>query len=227
MRTILCCAGLLAPLAVHAQVGHAPNRSPYRDLEFRQELTFLGGYYDAAIDPVRVAPRNGAALGAHYEIRLGGPVYFYGRSIGVLSQRTVINPALEIDDRVRGDRSVPFLLTDVGISLNLTGFKSWHGLIPVLGGGGGVGTSFEKLDVGGYRFGFPLVLATRPGIKFAPGGKWAGRIDFTNYFYRIRYPDTYFVKSGADDPVLTPGVDRDYWKRNLAITVGMTRTFGR
>lgn len=210
-----------------AQVGHDIRRSPYRDLEFRQELTFLGGQFDAAVDPARVAPKGGPMLGAHYEIRLGGPAYLTARVVGVFSDRSVIDPKLEEAARPQGTKSVPMVLTDVGVSLNLTGFKSWHGVVPVLGGGGGIGSSFEKLDVGGYRFGFPFLLTARPGVKFSAGGKWQGRLDATNYFYRVRYPDTYFVKTGADEPVLEPGSARNYWKRNLALSLGITRTFGR
>ena len=73
--------------------------------------------------------------------------YFTARVVGVLSDREVIDPKLDKADRPQGNKSVPFFLTDVGMSLNLTGFKSWHGLVPVIGGGAGIGSSFEKLDV--------------------------------------------------------------------------------
>lgn len=226
-RFLLVTAVLASPLHLAAQVGHNPAKSPYRDLENRQELTFLAGRFDAAVDPARVAPTDAPMVGAHYEFRMGGPAYLTARMVGVFANRTVVDPKLDLDARFLGEKSVPFLLTDVGVSVNLTGFKSWHGLVPVLGGGGGIGTGFEGLDVGGYRFGYPFLLSLRPGIKFAARGKWQGRLDATNYFYRVRYPETYYVKTGADDPVLPPGSERNFWKRNLAITLGATRTFGR
>ncbi len=217
---------LSAPLA--AQVGHEPRRSPYRDLEWRQELTVLGGQFQAAVDPAKVAPRSGPMLGAHYEIRLGGPVYFAARMAGVLSDRRVIDPKLEANQRLQDpSKSVPLLLTDVGFSLNLTGFKSYRSAVPFLGFGAGLGAGFEKQDVGGYQFGYPFLFTVRPGVKFATGGKWHVRAEATNYFYRIRYPETYFIKTGADDPVLEPGSSRNYWKRNLGITLGMTYSYGR
>jgi hypothetical protein len=216
------------PAALGAQVGHEPRRSPYRDLEYRQEITFLGGNFDAAVDPAKVAPRSGPMVGVHYEIRMGGPAYFAARVVGVLSERTVVDPKLDLAERVlQRDKSSPFLLTDIGVSLNLTGFKSWHGLVPFVGTGLGMGTGFEGQDVGGYRFGYPFLIIVRPGIKFSTGGQWHGRLEASNYFYRIRYPETYFIKTGADDPVLEPGSARNYWKRNLGLTLGMTYTFGR
>ncbi len=219
---------LLFPSVAVAQVGHDPQRSPYRDLEHRQELTFFGGQFNAAVDPAKVAPRDGPMFGAHYELRLGGPAYFTARMAGVVSNRTILDPRAQVVDRVvDADKLAPFLLTDVGFSLNLTGFKSYRGLVPFIGAGGGIGSGFAKPDTGGYRFGFPFLFTVRPGIKLGTGGRWHTRIEATNYFYRIRYPELYFVKTGADDPVLPPGSERAYWKRNLAISIGMTKTWGR
>jgi hypothetical protein len=213
---------------VGAQVGHVPERSPYRDLERRGELTWVTGYYDAAIDPARVAPRDGPLLGAHYEYRLGGPAYFAARLIGVSAKRLVLDPTLAIGDRPQGDIDAPFLLSDVGITLAVTGFKSWHGLVPSLGAGVGVGAGLDGgRDLGDYRFGFPFVISVRPSVKFLVGGRWHGRVDATNYFYRIRYPESYYTKTGPDDTVLPVDAARNFWKRNRAITLGLTYNFGR
>lgn len=227
-RLLSACLLLGTPSLVVAQVGYEPRRSPYRDLEHRQELTFFGGQYNAAVDPARVAPRDGAMLGSHYEIRLGGPAYFTARVAGVLANRTVIDPRAQLVGRVLDpDKFSPFLLADVGFSLNLTGFKSYRGIVPFIGAGAGFGTGFASADTGGYRFGFPFLVAVRPGLKIGTGGKWHTRIEATNYFYRVRYPELYFVKTGADEPVLPPGSERNYWKRNLGINIGLTRTWGR
>ncbi|MBK8248545.1 MAG: hypothetical protein IPK85_14220 [Gemmatimonadetes bacterium] len=225
---LLAIGSLLAASSVAAQVGHEPRRSPYRDLEWRQEITVFGGQFRAAVDPARVAPRNGPMIGAHYELRLGGPAYFTARMAGVLSDRTVIDPKLEKVNRVQdADHAVPLLLADVGFSLNLTGFKSYRGIVPFFGAGAGLGAGFEKQDVGGYQFGYPFLFTVRPGVKIATAGQWHMRLEATNYFYRIRYPETYFIKTGADDPVLEPGTSRNYWKRNLGLNLGMTYSYGR
>jgi hypothetical protein len=228
LRTIALVAAASLPSLAAGQVGHLPQRSPYRDLERRHELTYVGGFYEAAIDPARVAPRDGPMVGVHYELRVGGPAYLTARLIGVNAKRLVLDPKLPIAERVKGDINAPFVLTDVGFALNLTGYKSWHGLIPTIGGGLGVGTGFDGgLDVGNYRFGFPFVAALRPGVKFLVGGKWSGRLDATNYFYRIRYPDSYYTKTGPDDTVLPVDAPRNFWKRNRAVTLGLSYNFGR
>ena len=221
----LCALGVTRAAA--AQVGHEPTRSPYRDIDHRTELVLFGGQFNAATDPARVTPQDGAMLGVHYELRLGGPVYFTARMAATFGNRTEIDPKAPIASRVVGDKLAPTLLTDVGFAMNLTGNKSWKGLVPTIGGGGGIAAGLEGRDKGGYVFGFPFMGVFRPGVKFGVGGRWQGRVDATNYFYRIRYPETYFTKTGADPTVLPPTSDRSMWKRNLSVTLGFTRTFGK
>jgi hypothetical protein len=218
---------LVIPAGVDAQVGHRPSASPYRDLEYRQELTFFGGSFSASEDPARVAARSGPMGGVHWEYRVGGPAYLTARFAGVLTDRREIDPRLEADERFLGEKSVFLTYTDVGFALNLTGYKSWRGFIPTLGGGLGLGAAFDSRDSGGFSIGTPFLLSLRPGLKFGVGGRWHGRIDASNYFHRVRYPETYFIKTGADDPVLDPGAARNYWKRHVAFTLGATYSFGR
>ena len=45
---------LLVAFPLRAQVGHDPESSPYRDLEYRQELTPYGGYARARVDATPV-----------------------------------------------------------------------------------------------------------------------------------------------------------------------------
>ena len=218
---------VLAPAAAGAQVGHTPRSSPYRDLEHRQELSFFGGQFNARREAAGVAPRSGPMVGAHYEFRMAGPAYLTVNSALVFTDRRVIDPNKLLVERVLGTQGVNMLLTDVGFALNLTGYKSWHGLVPSLGGGVGIASGFDKADVGQYKFGYPFLLTFRPSIKFAPRGRWQGRIDATNFIYRIRYPDTYFTKSTADPTVLEPGAKRNLWTRNVGLTAGLTYSFGR
>src|SRR5260221_13137791 len=68
----LCAVVLVQPAL--AQVGHEPERSPYRDLEYSQELTLLSGWMKARHDPAGIAPNGFAMLGARYEWTLTGPL---------------------------------------------------------------------------------------------------------------------------------------------------------
>jgi hypothetical protein len=115
--------GLLPAMAA-AQVGHTPRTSPYRDLEFRQELTFFGGQYSASEDPARVAPKSGPMVGVHWEYRLGGPAYLTARLAGLITERREIDPRLDAGDRFLGNTSMLAAFTDVGFALNLTGYRA-------------------------------------------------------------------------------------------------------
>lgn len=219
---------LLLPVIARAQVGHTPQTSPFRDLQHRQELSWSGGYYRAATEPVGVGPHSGPMLGVHWEYRMGGPAYLTANMAGVLSKRDVIDPVQAAAERFVGTKDFPLLLSDVGFALNLTGFKSWHGMVPSIGAGVGVAAGLDGgADVGGFRVGTPFLLAFRTGIKFAPQGKWQGRIEAANFLYRIRYPNSYFLKTGADDPVLPVDASRTRWTRNLGLTLGLTYAYGR
>src|SRR4051812_23806271 len=92
VRSLLTAALATALLAssASAQVGHTPEHSPYRDLEHRQELTLLSGYYNPSKDPAGVAPQSGPLLGLRYDVRIGGPAYLTTRVARVFSQRTIL-----------------------------------------------------------------------------------------------------------------------------------------
>lgn len=227
-RTVAAALSLaFLPAFASAQVGHTPRTSPFRDLEHRQELTWYGGVYQTSPDPANVGPKSGVTAGMHYELRMAGPAYFTANLGGVLTERRVIDPNQLIANRFVGNETLTILTTDVGFALNLTGFKSWHGLVPSLGGGLGLAAGFDSPDVGRYKYGYPFLLVARPAIKFAAPGRWQGRLEATNYFQRIRYPQTYFTKTTADPTVLPVGSSQNVWKRNLALTLGVTYSFGR
>jgi hypothetical protein len=126
------------PAAAQVDVGYPPPRSPFRDLEYRHELTLFGGYYMAAKDPAGAAPTSAPMEGLRYELVVGGPAQLVFRLARVNSERNVINPLEPRATRNLGVQSWPIYLTDLGFSLNLTGQRSWHGVVPVISGGIGL-----------------------------------------------------------------------------------------
>ena len=220
---------------VGAQVGYEPPASPFEDLEYRQELTAFGGYYAAAKDDAGVAPQSGPMVGLRYELRIGGPAQLYTRLARVSSERRLIDAsAPDTTARVTGTSSRGLYLADVGISLNLTGQKSWHGLIPVLGAGLGIAADIEgdadaqtDSTQRGYKFGTPFAISFGGGVRWVPGGRFQLRADVTDYFYQIKYPASYFTAPTGLAPVLGPGVKQNQWKNNLALTLGASYLFFR
>lgn len=220
--------GLVAATPLTAQVGHLPERSPYRDLEFRQELSFFGGYLNAQRDPAGVAPRPGPQAGARYEIYLGGPAHFYGRIAGIKSERMVIDPTQPVASRDRGVNAIQLLQADIGLTLNLTGRKSIWRMVPTLTGGLGVLSDLGRgADVGSYAFGTPFAISFGAGLRYVPGGRLQLRVDYTDHLYRIRYPQSYFVTTGSGSPVLGSNDKRNVWTNNAGITLGASYFFYR
>ena len=121
-----------------AQVGHLPENSPYRDVETRHEFTFFGGHYNAAEDPIGIAPRDGQLFGVRYQLHVGGPAFLMARWSHVNSERFAIDPTKTGDARQLGKRNVSINLYDIDLALNLTGEKSWHHIIPVVNFGAGI-----------------------------------------------------------------------------------------
>ena len=225
-RIALALLLLAATSPVLAQeVGHAPSESPYRDIAFKQEITPFAGYFSAGGDPAGVAPRSGPMLGARYEIRIGGPAQFMARVGHVWSERRVINPELPVESRDLGDMSTSLYIADVGISLNLTGQKSWNGLVPVITGGAGVVSDFKGADVGGFRFGTQFAISVGGGVRWVPqDSRLQLRVDLADYLYQVTYPTSYIVET-EENPRVTR--KQSAWTNNLALTAGVSYRFFR
>ena len=218
----------LAP-AVGAQVGHVPQRSPYIDLEYRQEASIFGGYYNAGTDQVGVAPRSGPMFGFRYDLRLGGPASLTSKLMYVSSQRDVIDPRRPKDSRVvQANAAWPVYVADVGISLNLTGQRSYRRVVPFVTTGLGIATDFKGgADVGAWRFGTPFALSLGGGVKWVPAGKLQMRADITDQLYQIKYPNSYYVAASDGTSVLSLKDSKSDWTSNIGLSIGVSYLFFR
>lgn len=225
--TVLALLLLTAPLtSAPAQVGYPPERSPYRDLEFKQEFSLITGWYAAGRDPVGIAPRSGPIFGARYEVRVGGPAQFTVRLAKVLSDRRIVDPTRPQATRFLGTESWPLYLGDLSLTLNLTGQKSRRRLVPVLNSGIGLIGDFHGADVGGFRIGSQFAFSFGAGVRWVPGGKWQVRADLADYLYQITYPGSYALPASDSTSVLG-GRSASAWKHNAALTIGGSYLFFR
>jgi hypothetical protein len=224
---IVAAALLSSAAAVGAQVGYPPSRSPYVDLEHAQELTFIAGEYHAHRDPVNVGPQSGLLLGAHYEWRAGGPAHLTAEFARVSSDRRLINPFKPaLAGRELGQTSRPLYTGDLGLGLSLTGGKSWHHIVPEIGGGLGLISDFHaQADSGGFKFGTRFALNWGGGIRVVPGGKWQIRGDIKNRLYTIGYPQTYYVAPIGGTAVIPQTQAKSFWTNNPAYTLGLSYLF--
>lgn len=229
LRPALLAAALLLPAPALAQVGTMPISSPFRDLEYKQELTAFTGWYAASKDPAGVAPRSGPMIGARYEVRIGGPAQFSARLGTVFSERQRLNPAGAGAARNLGVREQGLFLGDVGITVNLTGQKSWKELVPYTNVGVGLASDFKGRDPGGYRFGTTFAFNFGGGVRWVPRDRWQVRADLADWIYQIQYPETFYVPTttGGSDAVLRSGQAKSVWKHNVALTIGGSYLFFR
>jgi len=220
--TLMCSAA-----AVGAQVGYPPSRSPYIDLEHAQEFTFIAGEYHAHRDPANVGPQSGLLLGAHYEWRAGGPAHLTAEFARVSSDRRLINPFKPATaGRELGQTGRPLYTGDVGLGLSLTGGKSWHHIVPEIGGGMGLISDFHaQADSGGFKFGTRFALTWGAGIRVVPGGNWQIRGDIKNRLYTIGYPQTYYVAPAGGTAVIPQTQAKSFWTNNPAFTLGLSYLF--
>lgn len=212
---------------VMAQVGYTPEASPYRDLEYRQEVSVFTGWFAASKDPAGVAPRGGPILGARYDVRVGGPASLTVRLARVFSDRRTLDPAKPLATRDLGTSARPLYLGDVGLTINLTGQKSVHRLVPVVGAGVGLVSDFQKRDVGGFGLGTSFAFSFGGGIRWIPGGSLQLRADVTDYLYQVQYPDSYFNPASDGTQILRDSQSPRVWKHNAALTVGASYQFFR
>src|SRR3954466_4005662 len=132
---------ILLSRARGAQVGTEPAKSPFIDIEQRHEFTLCGGYFSAKKDPVKVAPQAGPLGGFMYEWRASGPVHIGTSFMTVTSKRTELDPAQPSANRVVATNTEPLYAADGFIAVALTGERSWHHLMPMVGAGVGIITN--------------------------------------------------------------------------------------
>jgi hypothetical protein len=161
--------------------------------------------------------------GIRYEINVGGPVQLVAMFARAASERNVIDPTKPAASRALGSLSWPVYLADVGFSLNLTGQRSWHGVVPVTYlGAGVVSDAGKKVEADPYRLGTTFAISYAAGLRFVPGGRFQIRADAGTHMYQIKYPAAYYIKATDDSQVLPDSQAKSFWKRNQAYTLGIS-----
>jgi hypothetical protein len=216
-------AGPAISAGAQVSVGYPPEKSPYRDLEYHSEFTLFGGYFRGANDPAGVAPRGGPIGGIRYEIGVGGPAQLVVRAARANSERNVVDPTKPAVTRNLGSQAWPVYLADLGLSINLTGQRSYHGIVPVTYAGVGIATDAgRKVTEDPYSLGTTFALSFAGGLRFVPGGRFQVRADAGTYMYQIKYPAAYYINASDNTAVLPATQTKNFWKRNGVYTLGLS-----
>jgi hypothetical protein len=211
----------------HAQIGYAPEDSPFRDFEETQVLSLTGGYLWAPNVPGNVNPHSAPMAGLRYDLHVFGPAYFEARWMHAFSTRDVINPLNPPYARLlQSGKSSPLNLIDVGMALNLTGQRTTHSLVPVIDLDAGLATDLgAPHDSSGFRFGNAIELSGGFGLRYLPSWtKLKFRLDLTDYLYDTKLPDSYRTSVDGSS-VVTPSQSLTAWRQNIAVTLGVSLPF--
>jgi len=213
-------AGVLASLALAtpalAQVGHKPESSPYRDIRKGHTVTALYGHFGGNGGRFGIAPHDRPVYGLHYDLRSGSTIQVgLGVARGKL-QRLIVNPFVELANRVSGpvDQTVTF--AELNIQFNLTGGKTWHRLAPFVNVGTGVTfPTSTPADTSKFEFGKKIYLAPSAGFRVFLTDRLHLRGEARALFWKLKYPSTFTA-----EPPLEPGNPPDH--SNAVITDGNT-----
>lgn len=212
-----------------AQVGHQPASSPYHDIPFKQEITIFGGNFGAAAGRAGVGPTGGPVVGMRYAIHLGGPAEATAHLARVSTSRMVKDPSKAGAERFVGEQSFGLYLADVGLALNLTGQKSYHRFVPVVGAGLGIVKASGGQDVGGFNIGTPFALNFRAAVRFVPKGNLSARVELADNMFQLSYPASYFRSPpiGEGAPILAGNEGDNQWTHHAVLTIGVSYLFSR
>ena len=213
-------AGVLASLALAtpalAQVGHKPESSPYRDIRKGHTVTALYGHFGGNGGRFGIAPHDRPVYGLHYDLRSGSTIQVgLGVARGKL-QRLIVNPFVQLANRVSGpvDQTVTF--AELNIQFNLTGGKTWHRLAPFVNVGTGITfPTSTPADTSKFEFGKKIYLAPSAGFRVFLTDRLHLRGEARALFWKLKYPSTFTA-----EPPLEPGNPPDH--SNAVITDGNT-----
>ncbi len=217
--TLACFA---TPLA--AQVGSLPDKSPYKDLEEGQRFGLVAGLWNFGPDPVNVGPKGTVpVVGLRYDLALGGPAYLFVRSLSGSVSRNILDFEKHPAARLVGTKSSVLTDVDAGITLALTGARTWHDLQPLVNFG--VGMMFDAGDNAGDVSGFSLKpalsLTMGTGLRWVTGPNSQLRADLSLYYWQLKYPQNY-RSTDADPQAIYATGNLSPWTTHTALTVGWT-----
>lgn len=222
LATILAGLGLLASRVAAQTVGTLPEQSPFIDLRDHQRLGIMTGYLVTGRDPAHVNPQSAPMVGLRYDLYAGGPVYLTGRMFAAPTTRDVLDYTRKAAVRRVGTQDCTLWGSDVGITLSLTGDRSWHALQPLVNIGFGVAGAFgDRQDVSTFRFSPTFSFTYGFGARWVTGRNSELRADLAWSYWQVKYPETYRSTEG-DSLAIHPTGGMNPYVGNRAMTVSWT-----
>lgn len=221
---------LVATLPLPARSQTVP--SPYRFVDTRQEAEIYLGYVSPGTGRFGYGPGPGPAIGARYDLRLGGAFGLEG-VVGYLpTTRDVVDPGRlprsPERDPVVGKVDANLVTVDARLRFSLTGDRTWNGLNPFAYAGGGLAFDLAGEDPAEavllpedrFKFRTTVLGVAGAGVRWLPSGPFVVRADISLLLWRLTTPAGY----RSSDRGFTAVAEKE-WVSGPSITLGFGLRF--
>jgi hypothetical protein len=214
-----------APAApVGKPVGTLPDESPFRDLtNDGNRFGLYAGYFWTKADEAGVGPKAMPIVGIRHDLHIGGPAYLTARIFGGSTERTIQDYTKKPGFRTANSKSTALVAGDIGLTMSLTGDRTWHHLQPLINLGVGLAsfTGDQTADISGFRLGTKFDFTYGFGARYVTGSNSELRFDVAWYAWQLKYPNTY-RSTDADPIAIRPTGTLSPWAGNRQVSVGWT-----
>jgi hypothetical protein len=226
-------SGLLPLLALLIVPGVAAAQnidSPYRFLDTRQAVGVFAGQLLTSRGALGLGPRSGPILGVRYDLGISGP-FVLEADLGWFAKSRAVQDTVPGDTTRASVGDVDFraITAQASLRFNITGPRTWHGILPYVLFGGGITTDVSgdaepdaslPADVR-FDFGTSFTGVLGAGFEWYPGesGRAGIRLDARNLLWKLKTPGAFLR---GDQARILPS---DEWAQNFALTAGVVFRF--
>jgi hypothetical protein len=213
---------LLIASGLSGQVGHPPNASPYRDAPEGATLVISGGYLTGSRGVVGVGPSDGGVVTLRYEHPFS-QVFGASLTLGdAHATRYLIDPTQDSTTRNEGLIGNSVFTADVGAMMRLTGGKSWHGLVPTIGGfvGVAIGNHIAQ-DTSQYSFSTKVIFGPEAVLRWYVAHDVSVRATARVAWWRLSYPLQFQTPAADGSRVLGVNAATTEWTQHPSLTLGV------
>ena len=227
MRRPLFSSVLLLLAASASSLSAQEIDSPYRFVDEAQQVhAFLGGITTDK-GTLDLGPESDLAYGLRYGIRLAGPFAVEASATMFPTARTVQDTAISGADTTLvptgAESSMTIGIATANLRFDITGPRTWHGLMPftLLGVGGAfVLSEDDEIDADlesnvRYDFGTRLVGELGVGVEWIPTSHLSVRVDGRNMLWKIKAPVG----------LQTLDAPSEEWVQNFLLSAGVSFRF--
>lgn len=225
---------LVPPAALAAQVGNDPAHSPYHDILRGNGWTVLVGQVNGDGGPLRLSPHSGTSLGVRYDVRFSRLLQGFVSVSHLDLERAILNPDDSIVHRFSGPIDQPLWTPEVGIQVNVSGAKTWHGVAPFAAVAmGAVFGPDEAQDTTGFVFGSKLLFSPSAGLRYYVSDRLHLRLEGQMLYWKMKYPQEWTLEPAAQpsnpgEPTTAPVksvADLSDWIPTTAFRLGIGFSF--